>query len=64
MADVTIERLEITVELAGAGAEAHFAQLFDVCIRRWWAEQKAAKMTARFDEAERTVFGVAGGGPF
>ncbi len=60
MADVVIEHLEITVELDGAGAEAHFARLFDHRVRRWWADEQAAQATRRFAESERIVLGGHG----
>jgi len=55
MADVTIERLEITVELDGAGAEAHFARLFERHICRWWADEQATQADMRFAEQERVL---------
>jgi hypothetical protein len=55
MADVTIERLEITVELDGAGADAHFAGLFEQHICRWWADEQARQADQRFTERERLL---------
>lgn len=55
MADVTIERLEITVELDGEGADAHFERLFEACIRRWWANQQTMQADDRFAERERLL---------
>lgn len=55
MADITIDRLEITVELDGAGVDAHFARLFDRHIRRWWADEQARQADSRFAERERLL---------
>jgi hypothetical protein len=55
MADVTIERLEITIELDGAGAEAHFTRLFERHIRDWWADEQATQADRRFAERERLL---------
>jgi len=55
MADVTIERLEITVELDGAGADAHFARLFQQHICRWWADEQAQQADRQFTECERLL---------
>jgi hypothetical protein len=55
MADVIIERLEITVELDGAGADSHFARLFHQHICRWWAEEQARQADRRFHERERLL---------
>lgn len=55
MADVTIERLEITVELDGTGADAHFARLFEQHICRWWAGEQARQADQRFTERERLL---------
>jgi len=55
MADISIERLEITVELDGAGAEAQFVRLFDGHIRRWWADEQARQADSRFAERERLL---------
>ena len=61
MADVTIDRLEITVELDGAGAEAHFERLFERHICRWWAEEQATQADLRFAERERLLPDGMGG---
>jgi hypothetical protein len=61
MADVTIERLEITVELDGAGAEAHFTRLFERHICRWWASELATQADRRFAERERVLPDALGG---
>jgi hypothetical protein len=67
MADITIERLEITVELDGEGADRHFARLFDQHVRRWWAAERAQEAERRFAERERllpdTLGGARGAGP-
>ena len=55
MADVIIERLEITVELDGAGADAHFAHLFQQHICRWWADEQAQQADRQFTECERLL---------
>lgn len=55
MADVIIERLEITVELDGAGADAHFARLFQQHICRWWADEQARQADQQFTECERLL---------
>ena len=55
MADVTIERLDIVVELDGAGADQHFARLFGVHIRRWWADEQARHADHRFAERARLL---------
>jgi hypothetical protein len=55
MADITIERLEITVELDGEGADLHFARLFDHHVRRWWATEQAREADRRFAERERLL---------
>jgi hypothetical protein len=55
MADVTIERLEITVELDGVGAEAHFTRLFTQHICRWWAQEQATQADSRCAERERLL---------
>jgi hypothetical protein len=55
MADVTIERLEITVELDGAGADAYFARLFQQHICRWWADEQAQQADQQFTEGERLL---------
>jgi hypothetical protein len=61
MADVTIERLEITVELDGAGAEAHFTRLFERHICRWWEQEQATQADSRFAERERLLPDGLGG---
>jgi hypothetical protein len=61
MADVTIDRLEITVELDGGGAEAHFARLFERHIREWWADEQANQADRRFAERERLLPDALGG---
>jgi hypothetical protein len=61
MADVTIERLEITVELDGAGADAYFARLFQRHICRWWADEQAQQADQRFAERERLLPDSLGG---
>jgi hypothetical protein len=61
MADVTIERLEITVELDGAGADAHFTRLFERHICRWWTEEQATQADRRFAERERLLPDGMGG---
>jgi len=63
MADVTIERLEITVELDGAGADDHFVRLFERCIRRWWADEQARQADRRFAERERLLPDTVKGQP-
>jgi hypothetical protein len=55
MADVTIERLDIVVELDGAGADRYFARLFEMHIRRWWADEQARQADHRFAERERLL---------
>ncbi|MEU4689787.1 hypothetical protein [Actinoplanes sp. NPDC023714] len=55
MADVTIERLAITVELDGDGADAHFARLFERHVERWWRAECARTADRRFAEHERLL---------
>jgi len=63
MADVTVERLTITIELDGAGAETHFARLFERYIAQWWDNECRQKAERRFAEGERLLpDSVPGGG--
>jgi hypothetical protein len=59
MADVTIEHLDISVELGEGGADARFGQLFDRHVARWWAAQQASQDAARFAESQRRIFSSA-----
>jgi hypothetical protein len=62
MADVTIERLTITIDLDGDGAEAHFARLFECHVERWWQAECRRKADRRFAERERLLPDSAPGG--
>jgi hypothetical protein len=55
MAEITIERLEITVELDGAGADTYFTRLFERHIHRWWDDERARAADAQFAERERLL---------
>jgi hypothetical protein len=55
MADVVIEHLQITVELDGAGADEHFHRMFDTCIERWAAVERARAADRKFAEHERML---------
>lgn len=55
MADIVIERLQITVELDGAGAEEHFHRMFGACIERWAAAEQARATDRQFAERERLL---------
>ncbi|OLB75219.1 MAG: hypothetical protein AUI14_21485 [Actinobacteria bacterium 13_2_20CM_2_71_6] len=67
MADVTIERLHITVELDGEGADEHFQRLFERHIDRWWECERARQSDRHFAEHERllpdSLPGSPGGAP-
>jgi hypothetical protein len=56
MADVTIDQLEISVELAGDEADQRFGMLFDRHVSRWWAGQQARQDSARYADAQRRIF--------
>ncbi len=62
MADVTIERLTITIDLDGDGAEAHFGRLFQRHVQRWWQAECQRKSDRRFAEQERLLPDSAPGG--
>jgi hypothetical protein len=66
MADVTIDRLDISIELDPEGADPYFSRLFERHIRRWWALERARLEDRRFAERERRLPGTpddAGGAP-
>jgi hypothetical protein len=55
MADVTIDRLDITVNVDDDG-EGAFARLFEMYIRRWSAQRELGERLRSEAERERTLF--------
>jgi hypothetical protein len=58
MADVTIEHLEITIEVDHTEGETAFAHLFQKYMRRWTDAERHRRADREFAEHERTVPGT------
>jgi hypothetical protein len=52
---VTIQHLDVVLEVDGNEEEVAFAKLFDKHIRRWNRAMDEARARARFAERERSI---------
>jgi hypothetical protein len=58
---VTIQHLEVVLEVDGSDEEIAFAKLFDKYIRRWNRAMEDARAHARMAERERSLDPAHGG---